>query len=124
MYIYIYIYIYIYSGSGRCRRYGDSLRNVRSGDRIPVGARFYAPVKTYPAAHPAFYLVGTRSFPGVKRPVCGIEHLPPYSAKVKEQQTYTSAPFLGLFVACSKANFTLYCECICVCMGNKYARHV
>jgi len=34
--------------------------------KIPVRARFYAPVQTGPGAHPASCTVGTRSFPGVK----------------------------------------------------------
>jgi len=38
----------------------------RSGDRIPVEARFSAPVQTGPGAHPAFCTMGTLSFPGVK----------------------------------------------------------
>ena len=38
----------------------------RSGDRIPVGARFSAPVQTGHGAHPASYTMGTGSFPGVK----------------------------------------------------------
>jgi hypothetical protein len=38
----------------------------RSGDRIPVGARFSAPVQTGPGAHPASCAMGTGSFPGVK----------------------------------------------------------
>ena len=49
-------------------RYSDSLRAGRSGDRIPVGARFSAPVQTGPGAHPASCKMGTGSFPGVKRP--------------------------------------------------------
>jgi hypothetical protein len=36
------------------------------GDRIPVGARFSAPVQTGPRAHPAFCTMGTGSFPGVE----------------------------------------------------------
>jgi hypothetical protein len=36
-----------------CNSYSDSLRAGRSGDRIPVGARFSAPVQTSPGAHPA-----------------------------------------------------------------------
>jgi len=35
----------------------------RSGDRIPVGARFSASVHTGPGAHPASYTMGTVSFP-------------------------------------------------------------
>jgi len=38
----------------------------RSGDRIPVGARFSATVQTGPGAHPASCTMGTGSFLGVK----------------------------------------------------------
>ena len=47
-------------------RDSDSLRAGPSGDRIPVVARFSAPVQTSPVAHPASYTMGTGSFPGVK----------------------------------------------------------
>ena len=33
--------------------YSDSLRDGRSGDRVAVRARFFAPVQTSPGAHPA-----------------------------------------------------------------------
>jgi hypothetical protein len=39
---------------------------VQSGDRIPVGAIFSAPVQTGPGAHPASCTMGTGSFPGVE----------------------------------------------------------
>ena len=65
-------------------QYSDSLRTGRSRDRIPVGARFTAPVQTGPGAHPASYTMGTGSFPGVKRPRCGVDHPPPSRAEVEE----------------------------------------
>ena len=46
--------------------YSDWLRAGRSGDRIPVEARFSAPVQTGPGAHTASCTIGTGSFPGVK----------------------------------------------------------
>jgi hypothetical protein len=47
-------------------RYNDWLLVKRSGDRIPVGVRFSAPVQTDPGSHPAFCAMGTGSFPGVE----------------------------------------------------------
>ena len=44
----------------------DWLRAGRSGDQIPVVARFFAPVQTGPGAHPASCTMSTGSFPGVK----------------------------------------------------------
>ena len=40
-------------------RYSESVRADRSEDRIPVGARFTAPVQTGPGFHPASYTAGT-----------------------------------------------------------------
>jgi hypothetical protein len=36
-------------------------------------------------AHPTSYTMGTRSFPGVKRPGCGLDHPPLSSAEVEER---------------------------------------
>ena len=53
---------------------------VRFGDRILVRARFSA------GAHPASHTVGTGSlFPGAKRPGCGVDHPPPFSAEVHQR---------------------------------------
>jgi hypothetical protein len=47
-------------------RYSNWLQAGRSGDRIPVGVRFSAPIQTGPGTHPASCTMGTGSFPGVK----------------------------------------------------------
>ena len=52
--------------AGKRSPYSGWLRVGRSGDRIPVGARFSTPVQTGPGAHPASCRMGTGSFPGVK----------------------------------------------------------
>jgi len=73
--------------------YSDSLRAGRSGDRIPVEARFSELVHTGPGAHPAPYTMGTVSFPGIKRPGCDVDHTPPASADVKERvELYLYSP--------------------------------
>jgi hypothetical protein len=50
--------------------------------RIPVGVRFFAQVRTGPGAHPASCTMGTGSFLGVKQLGHGANHPPPSSAKV------------------------------------------
>jgi len=64
--------------------YSNLLQAGRSGDQIPVGARYSAPVQMSPGAHPASYTKGTGSFPAVKWPEHGIEHPPTSSTDVKE----------------------------------------
>ena len=65
-------------------RYSDSLWAGRSGDRIPVGARFSAPVQTGRGAHPASCTMGTGSFQGVNRPGPGADHPPPSNCRGHE----------------------------------------
>ena len=55
-----------------------------SRGRIPVGARFSAPVQTGPGNPPSPYTKGTGSFPGVKRPERGVDPAP-HLAGVKER---------------------------------------
>jgi hypothetical protein len=49
---------------GYLSRYSDSLRDGRSGDRIPVEAKFSFPVQSGPGIHPTLYTLGTGSFQG------------------------------------------------------------
>jgi hypothetical protein len=70
-YGYIYIYIYItciegYSGPASSVSIATELHAGRSGNLIPVEARFSAPVQSGSGAHPASCTIGTGSFPGVK----------------------------------------------------------
>jgi len=66
---------------------------TRYGYRIPVGARFSAPVQTGPRAYSASYTMGTGSFPGVKRLGLGVDHPLPSSAEVKERvELYIYSP--------------------------------
>jgi hypothetical protein len=75
------------------RNGSDLLRAGRSGDWIPVGARFSAPFQTGCGAHPASYTMWTGSFPGVKWPGRGVDHPPSYSAEVTERvQLYLYSP--------------------------------
>jgi hypothetical protein len=70
--------------AGIVQSVAKSLRGRRSGDRIPVGARFSAAVKTGTGAYPDSYTMGTGSFPGVNRPLRDVDHPPLCSAEVKE----------------------------------------
>ena len=83
-------------GLGWRSRYGDSLQAGRPGDRILARARFSAPVQTGPGAHPAFYSMGTGSFPGLKRLRRGVDHPSHLALRLKKEYSYTSSPSLGL----------------------------
>jgi hypothetical protein len=60
-------------------RDNDLLRAGRSGNGIPVGARFSAPAPNLVYDCYSFF------FPGVKRPGRGFGHPDPSSAEVKER---------------------------------------
>jgi hypothetical protein len=82
-------YLYV-----RVGRDSDSLRAARSGDRIPVVARFSAVVQTGPEVHPASRIMGIRSFPWVKRPQRAADHPPPSSAEDKyREELYLYPPW-------------------------------
>ena len=63
---------------GTATRYGLDCLGIKIGE-----GEIFCPVHTGPGAHPASYTMGTGSFPGVKWPGHGIEHLPPPSTGVK-----------------------------------------
>jgi hypothetical protein len=70
---------------------------LSTGDRIPVGARFSAPVLTDPGAHPASCTMGTVSFQGVEsgRGVTLTPH-PLLVPRSKKKYSYTSTLPKGL----------------------------
>jgi hypothetical protein len=86
----------------------DWLRAGRSGDRIPVGARFFAHVHTGPEAHPSSCTVGPGSFPEIKRPGRGADHPPHPSAEVENEESYTSTPPSRTLVACTRWTLPLH----------------
>ena len=57
-------------------RYSDLLPAGRSGDRIPIEARYSLPVKTENGNQPASCTKVTILFAGVKRPEYGFDHSP------------------------------------------------
>jgi hypothetical protein len=84
-------------------RDSEILRVGRSGDQIPVGAKFFALLQTGPGANPAPYTVGTISSVWVNRPGCGVDHLPLSNAQVKERVEL----YLLFFCSAPEANAPL-----------------
>ena len=99
-------------GPEELSRYSDWLRAGRSGVRIPVWARFSAPVQTGPRANTASCTMGTGCFPGVNsgRGVTLTPHPPlvPWSWKSR------AIPLISLWAvrpvqslsACTRGHFT------------------
>ena len=74
-------------------------------------ARFSAPVQTVPGAHPASYTTGTGSFPGVKRPGCGVDHPPSSSAEVDGRvELYICSPSGPSWPVLGRTYIYLYCS--------------
>jgi hypothetical protein len=63
----------------------DWLRAAQCGDRIPVEARFFAQVQSGLGAHLGSCIMGTGSFPGVKRPGRGADYPPPPSTEIEKE---------------------------------------
>jgi hypothetical protein len=104
--------LYSCGGQGSSVSIATELQAGRSGDRIPVGARFSAPVQTSPGAHPASCTMGTGSFPGVKSGQ-GVT-LTPYPLLVLWSRKGRGIPLLRLWAvrpvqslsACTRVHFT------------------
>ena len=71
------------SGAGRDSVAGTATRYGLDGPGIE--SRWEGAIFSAPGAHPAFYTMGTGSFPGVKRPERGADHPTPSSAEVNER---------------------------------------
>jgi hypothetical protein len=80
----------------------DWLQAGRSGDRIPVGARFFAPVQIGPGAHPASCTVGTGSSRGRKRPGLDADPSPFLVPRSKNKSKTIPLFTLRAFVASKK----------------------
>ena len=90
------------SGPGWLSRYRDLLWARRSGDWIPVGARFSARVHNGPESLPASYTMNTGTSLAVKRPGPDVVYPSLSTAEVKERvelyiytTSETSWPVLG-----------------------------
>jgi hypothetical protein len=92
-------------GPGYLIRHSDSLRAGRSKDRIPVRARFSAPIQTDPGAHPVSSTTLTGSLQGIKRPeVWRLTTHPLLMPRSNEEYSYTYTPSLCAFMACYRMN--------------------
>jgi hypothetical protein len=69
-----------------------------------VGTRFFAHVQTGPGTHPVSCTMGTRCFPGVKRPGRGADH-PPLLAPRSRMSGALPLLLLWALRACYRGNF-------------------
>ena len=94
---------------GQLIRYNDLLRARWYEDRIPVGARFSAPVQTGPGAHPTSRLIGIGALScGQSGPGHGVHHSLLSIVEVKERVDLYLFFLHGSFVACSSMNFKFF----------------
>jgi hypothetical protein len=85
----------------------------RSGNRVPVGARFSTPLQTGAGAHPAFCAMGK----AVKRPKRGVNHPLQSRSQVKERVQLYLYFLLWAFLACSRVIFTYFTDGLDLHMG-------
>jgi len=106
------LYRFITEGVGRDSADGIATGYELDGPGIQSrwGARFSAPIQTGPGAHPASCAMGTRSFPGIKRPGRGVDRPPPSSTVVKERvKLCTSTPPSGPWWPVARSVFHSLC---------------
>jgi hypothetical protein len=95
-----------------------------------VRERYSTPVQTGPAAHLAYYTMGTGPFPGVKWPGRGVEHPPHLVPRLKTEQIYTTTPPMGFRgLSSGEINFNFVCLCTYLAGDDvleveKYVRNV
>ena len=97
---------------GNCRpewlcRYSDSLRDGRSGDRIPLGRDFPHPLHTVSGAHPTSYTMVTGYYSGVKLLGRGVDHPHNPLPRLKKSRAI-SVLHLWAFEACSSVKLTFF----------------
>ena len=68
----------------------------RSGNRVPVGARFSPPIQTGPRAHPAPYTSTGSLSPGLSGRRVALTTHPHLAPRLKKEQSCTSSLPLGL----------------------------
>ena len=97
LYLFIYEILFINLSNLMAAVTAQSVKRLamagRPVDRIPVEARYSAPVQTGPVAHPAYCTMGTGSLPGVKRPGSGADPPPHLQCQVlKRVELYLYIP--------------------------------
>jgi hypothetical protein len=78
---FVFLYVCSVGIATRCGLDGPGIESS-------FGEKFFASVQTGPGAHPASCAFGTGSFPGLRRPSPGGDHLPFYSFEVKGVELY------------------------------------
>jgi hypothetical protein len=94
------------------------IRTGRTGVRFRAAARFFSFLQNTQIAFGAHRIIFSypRLFPGAKRPWDKAEHSPPYSVKIKNEWSHTSAPSISLCsVYWHSFNFTFHKQHVATC---------